>query len=165
MEKKANIPCLAPFSQYEQVKGEMALKVWETNLEESKKLAREAKETCLNTLSYVETKLAEFEGNDISEALGKIEIEMNKENIQFFIQQMNQIDLLKIDELLVKTNLQYQITAHAVKKILEKLPLVHKKVFSFELNENIEPSRFVIALMDMCTQYNEQRKASASGRK
>jgi hypothetical protein len=75
------------------VKGEMALKVWETNLEESKKLVGEAKETCLNTLSSVETKLVEFEGNDISKALGLIEIEINtensrknKENVQSFIQ-------------------------------------------------------------------------------
>jgi hypothetical protein len=161
-----------PFSQYEQVKGEMALKVWETNLEESKKLAREEKETCLNTLSFVETKLVEFEGNDISEALGQIEIEMNKENsrknkenIQSVIQQMNQIIFLNINEWLVKPNLQHQITSQAVKKIQEKLPLVQKKVFAFELNENIEPSRFVVALMDMCTQFNEQRKTSTSGRK
>jgi hypothetical protein len=62
------------------VKGEMALKVWETNLEETKNLSREEKETCLNTMSSIETKLVEFEGNDISEALGKIEIEMNREN-------------------------------------------------------------------------------------
>jgi hypothetical protein len=47
----------------------------------------------------------------------------------------------------------------------EKLPLVEKKMFAFELNEKIEPSRFVVALMDMCTQFNEERKASASGRK
>jgi len=60
--------------------GEMALKVWETNLEESKNLSTEAKENFLNTLSFVETKLVEFEGNDILEALGQIEIEMNKEN-------------------------------------------------------------------------------------
>jgi hypothetical protein len=55
----------------------------------------------------------------------------------------------------VKPNLQYQITAQAVKKIQEKLPLVHKKVFSFKLNENIEPSIFVVALMDICNQFNE----------
>jgi hypothetical protein len=53
--QKANISGLAPFSQYEQVKGEMALKFWETNLEESKKLSREANEAFLNTLSNVET--------------------------------------------------------------------------------------------------------------
>jgi hypothetical protein len=44
--------------------------------------------------------LVEFEEKNISEALGQIEIEMNKEksrknkeNIQTVIQQMNQIDL------------------------------------------------------------------------
>ena len=67
---------------------------------------------------------------------------------------MNQIDLIKINELLVNPNLQYQIRAQEEKKIQEKLPLVQKKMFSFELNEKIEPSRFVIALMDMCTQFN-----------
>ena len=111
--------------------------------------------------------MVEFEGNDISEDLGQIEIEMNKENsrknkenIQSIIQQMNQIDFLNINEFLVNPTLQFQITSQAVNKIQEKLSLVHKKVFSFELNENIEPSRFVVDLMDMCTQFNEQRKAS-----
>jgi hypothetical protein len=116
--------------------------------------------------------LVEFKGNDISETLEQIDIEKNKESsrknkesIQSIIQQMNQIDFLKINELLLKPSLQHQITAQTVMKIQEKLPLVQKKVFSFELNENIEPSRFVIALMEMCTQFNEQSKASTSGTK
>ena len=65
--------------------------------------------------------MVEFEGNDISKALGQIEIEMNKENfrknkenIQSVIQHMNQIDFLNINELLVKPNLQCQITAQEV---------------------------------------------------
>jgi hypothetical protein len=60
------------------VKGEMALKVWETNMEKSKKLSRESKEACLEALSSVNKKLIEFEGNNISESLGQIEIEMNQ---------------------------------------------------------------------------------------
>ena len=56
----------------------MALKAWETNLEEGKKLARDAKEACLEALSSINKKLIEFEGNNISEALGNIEIEMNQ---------------------------------------------------------------------------------------
>ena len=67
--------------------------------------------------------------------------------------------------MLVKPNLQHQATAEAIIKIQEKLPLVHKKVFSFELDENVEPSRFVVALMEMCAQFNEQRKSSTSMRK
>jgi hypothetical protein len=45
------------------------------------------------------------------------------------------------------------------------MPLVQKKMFSFELNEKIEPLRFLLHLMDMCTQFNEKRKVRASGRK
>jgi hypothetical protein len=40
-----------------------------------------------------------------------------------------------VNDLLVKPSLQHQITQQAVVKIQEKLPLVHKKDFSFELNE------------------------------
>jgi hypothetical protein len=78
------------------VKDEMALKFWETNLEQRKKLSKEENEACLEALSSVNKKLIEFEGNNISESLGQIEIEMNqqssrknKENIQSAIQQMN----------------------------------------------------------------------------
>jgi hypothetical protein len=74
----------------------MALKTRETNIEEGKKLDRDAKEACLEASSPINKKLIEFEGNNISEALGQIEIEMNqqssrknKENIQSVIQQMN----------------------------------------------------------------------------
>jgi hypothetical protein len=48
----------------------MALKSWETNLEEGKKLSRYEKEACLEALSSINKKLIEFEGNNILEALG-----------------------------------------------------------------------------------------------
>jgi hypothetical protein len=49
-----------------------------------------------------------------------------------------------------------------VVKIQEKLPLVHKKVFAFELNANVEPSKFVVALMELHAQFNDQKKPSTS---
>ena len=39
----------------------------------------------------------------------------------------------------ITQSLQYQITQQAAVKIQRNLPLVHKKVFTFELNANIEP--------------------------
>jgi hypothetical protein len=42
---------------------------------------------------------------------------------------------------------------------------VHKKDFSFELNENIEPSKFVIALLDVHAQFKGHKKPSTSTRK
>jgi hypothetical protein len=78
---------------------------------------------------------------------------------------MNQIDLLKINELLVNPSSQYQVTVQEVNKIQEKLPQIQNKMFSFELNERAEPSRFVVTLIDMFTQCNEQRKVSIARRK
>jgi hypothetical protein len=170
--QKLNVPGIAPFSQFEQIKGEMALKVWETNLEESKRLAREAKEACLNTLSAVDLEMIEIDVSGIHDTLGQIEIEKSKENlkksrenVQNDIQQVNHVDLQMINDLLVKPSLQHQITQQAVVKIQEKLPLVHKKVFSFELNENVEPSKFVVALMELHAQFKDQKKPSTSTRK
>jgi hypothetical protein len=58
--------------------------------------------------------LIDFEGNNISEALRQIEIEMsqessrkNKESIQASILEMSQIDLLKINEWLVDPSSQF----------------------------------------------------------
>jgi hypothetical protein len=53
----------------------MDLNVWETNLEESKRLDRKEKESSLNTLSVVEPEMVEFDGSAIHHTLGQIEIE------------------------------------------------------------------------------------------
>jgi hypothetical protein len=116
--------------------------------------------------------LVEFKDDVISDTLGQIEIEKNKENsmknkesIQNTIEQVNQIDLQNIDELLVEPKLQHQVIAQAIRKIQEKLPVVHKRMFAFELNENIEPSKFVVEIMDMCDQFNEKKKERTSATK
>jgi hypothetical protein len=165
--QKANVPDFPLLSYSEQLRGEMALKVWETNLEEGKKYAREVKEACLEALSSLNKKMIEFEGSNISEALGKIEIEMNQQNSRknkeetlTAIQGMSQIDLLKINKWLVHPSSQFQATVQEVNKIQEKLPQIQRKLFAFEVNEKIEPSRFMVALMDRCTQCIEHGKSS-----
>ena len=86
----------------------MALKVQETNLEERKRFSREVKEAFLEEFSPLDKKIIDFEGSNILEALGKIDIEMNqhnsrkrKEETLATIQEMSQIDLLKINKWLV----------------------------------------------------------------
>ena len=48
----------------------MTLKVRETNLDEGKKLSRDAKEACMEASSLVNKNMIEFEGNNISKLLG-----------------------------------------------------------------------------------------------
>jgi hypothetical protein len=78
---------------------------------------------------------------------------------------MSQIDLLKINEWLVDPSSRFQATVQEVNKIQEKLPQIQNKLFSFKVNERIEPSRFMIALMERCTQCIELGKESVAGRK
>jgi hypothetical protein len=78
--QKDNVPDFPLLSHSEQLKGEMALKAWETNLKERKRFARVVKEACLEALSSLNKGMIDLKGSNISEALGQIDIEMNKQN-------------------------------------------------------------------------------------
>ena len=58
----------------------MALKVWETNLVEHNILSREVKDACQEVLSSLDKRLIDFEGSNIVDGLGKINIKMNQHN-------------------------------------------------------------------------------------
>ena len=70
----SNIPRL---SLSKQIRGDIYLKSWETNLAKRKRLAREVNESCLVVLSSLDKGIIDFEGNVISEALGQIDIAKN----------------------------------------------------------------------------------------
>jgi hypothetical protein len=165
--QKDNVPDFPLLSPSEQLRGDMALKVWETNLAERKIFSREVKEAFLEALSSLDKGLIDLKGSDIAEALGKIDIEMNqqnsiksKEETLAAIQKMSQIDLLKINKWLVNPSLQLQATTQEVKRIQERLPQVERKLFTFEVNETIEPSRFVVELLiDATNALNMEKQA------
>jgi hypothetical protein len=168
-KKNLNIPGLVPFSEIEQLKGEMALKSWENSLEERKILAKEAKVACLNALLVVDVEMTEIDLGDVHSFIGTIEVDKRKENLkrnrermQNTILQVNQVNLQVLNDLLVKQSLQYQNTQQVVVKVQKSLPLVHKKAFTFELNVNMEPSKFVVALLNLHTQYKDQQKTTTS---
>jgi predicted RNase H-like nuclease (RuvC/YqgF family) len=105
----------------------------------------------------LDKRLIDFEGSSIVEALGKIDIEMNQHNSRKRreetledIQEMIQIDLLKINKWLVNLTSQFQTLTQEVKRIQEKLPQVENKLYIFEVNETIEPSKIVVKFLDRC---------------
>jgi hypothetical protein len=169
-KQNLNIPGFVPFfSKIEQLKGEMALKSWENNLEERKILSKEGKIAGLNALLAVDVEMAEIDLNDVHSSIGIIEVERRKQNLkknmermQNTILQVNHVNFQILNDLLIQKSLQYQNTQQATIKIQRSLPLVHKKAFTFELNVNTEPPKFVVALLDLHTQYKDQHKAIAS---
>jgi hypothetical protein len=80
LAQEENIPDCPRLSPSEQIKGDMALKVWETNLIVGKRLSKEVKDTYQEALSSLDKRMIDFEGSSIVEALGKINIEMNQLN-------------------------------------------------------------------------------------
>jgi hypothetical protein len=78
---------------------------------------------------------------------------------------MTQIDLLKINKWLVSPSSQLQATTQEIKRIQENLPQVERRLFTFEVNELIEPSKFVVELLNRCNQCIEHGKESISGSK
>jgi hypothetical protein len=156
----------------EQIRGDIVLKAWETNLTESKRLARDVTEACLEALTSLDKGIIDFEGNVISEALGQIDIAKNqynsrtsKEEALMTIQNMKQIDLLQINKWIVNPSLQLQVTSQGEKRIQEKLPQVERKLYTFEANQATEPSGLVVKLVSRCIQCIEYGKASTSGNK
>ena len=78
--QKENVPNFLLLSTFEQLRGDMTLMVWETNMVERKIFSREVTEAFLQALSSLDKGIIDFEGSNISEALGKIDIEMNQQN-------------------------------------------------------------------------------------
>ena len=150
----------------------MAIKTWENNLEESKILAKETKVACLNNLLVVDVKIDDIDLGDVHSIIGTLnvnekreDLKKNREKDKYVIQQMNQVNLQILNHFLVKHNLQCQSTQQAMVRVQNNLPLVHRKAFNFQLNVNIEPPKFVVALLNMHTQYKDQHKIVASMRK
>lgn len=130
---KDNVSNVHQLSLSEQIRGDIILKAWETNLIESKRLARDVTEACLEVFTSLDKGLIDFEGNVVSEAPGQIDIAKNqynsrasKEEALTAIQNIKQIDLLQINKWIVKPSLQLQVTSQGAKRIQEKLPQVER---------------------------------------
>jgi hypothetical protein len=132
-----NVPGIVQFSELEQLKGEMAIKIWKNNLEEIKKLDRESKEACLNNLLVVDVEMDDIDLGDVHSIIGTLNVNEKREDLKknmetgkFFIQQMNQVNLHILNHFLVKQSLQCQSTQQVAVRIKKNLPLVHRRLLT-----------------------------------
>jgi hypothetical protein len=70
------------FLEIEQIKGEMDLKSWENNIEESKRPTKEENNAFLDVLLAVDLEMEEIDIGDIHAFIGKFKIERRKENMK-----------------------------------------------------------------------------------
>jgi hypothetical protein len=141
----------------EQTRGDIILKTWKANLAKNKRLTREVKIACEQALSSLDKESLDIEGDNISEALGQIDIVKNQlnsktsmEEAHMTIQQLKQIDLLQINKWIVNPNLWLQAIFSKAKIMQDKLSHIGNKLYTFEANDTTKPSRLVVQFVGRC---------------
>jgi hypothetical protein len=152
----------------EQTRGDIILKTWETNIAESKRMAKEVKKDCEETFHSLEKESLGLEKYDIFEVLGQFDIAKHQLNIKTNIEeardeilQLKQIDITQIDMWLVKPSLQLESIVLEDRRMEGKLPHLEKKLYMFEANDLTDPFRLVVHFVGMCVKCVKKGKGSA----
>jgi hypothetical protein len=95
----------------EQIRGDIILKTWETNIAKSRKMAREVKEECEEVFDQLDTKTLGISKGDCPGLLGQINVVRHQMHIkerwnetQLEISQLKQLDITQMDKWLIKPN-------------------------------------------------------------
>jgi DNA-directed RNA polymerase subunit H (RpoH/RPB5) len=156
----------------EQIRGDIILKSWESNITESRKMAKEEKEFCEEAFHSLKRESLGLDKEDSSGVLGHInitkhqlDIKTNMEEAQVEISQIKQGDIIQINRWLVNPNLQLQSTVLEDRLMGERLPQLENKLYIFEVNNLTEPSRLVAQFVSRCIKCIEKGKGSTIGNK
>jgi hypothetical protein len=139
------------------IRGDIMLKVWEANIAESKKMAKEVKDDCEEAFDFLDKGSLGIGKDNCPGILRQINIvrhQLNlKENlneIQIEISQLKEIDVTQIDRWLVKPNLKLQSVKFADKGIEDRSPKIQRKLYLFEEKDIPEPPRFFVHFLEKC---------------
>jgi hypothetical protein len=147
---REEVPTIPKLTVEEQIRGDIILKTWETNIVESRKMAREVKKECEEVFDQLDTKTLGIGEGDCPGLLGQINVVRHQLHIkerwneaQLEISQLKQLNIAQMDKWLIKPNLQLQSTKFEKVKIEDRLPQIQRKLYVFEAKDTIEPSRIL----------------------
>jgi hypothetical protein len=130
---KDEVARVTRLSLSEQTRGDIILKTWEANIIESKILAREVKKSCEEAFYVLNKESLDIERDNISEALGQIDIEKNQlnsktsmEEARAEILQLKQIDITYINKWIVNPGLWLHYTYLEARRMENRLPHIEK---------------------------------------
>jgi hypothetical protein len=159
-------------SATEQIRGDIMLKVWETNIIENKRIVKEIKDDCEEVFDLLDKRSLNIGRDNCTGLLGQINIvrhQLNfKENlseIQMEISQLREMDVTLIDRLLVKPNLKLQSIKFADKGIEDRLPKIQRKVYLFEAKDLPEPPKTFAQFLNKCIEYIGSKEGESSTKK
>jgi hypothetical protein len=79
---KEEVPVTPKLTVVEQIRGDIMLKVWEANISESRKMAKEIKEECEETFDLLDKKLLDIGKGDCPGLLGQINVIRHQLNLK-----------------------------------------------------------------------------------
>ena len=107
-----------------------------------------------------------------TEALGQINIakhllniKENEERDMDEISQITQMDIIQVDKWLIKPSVHLRSISTEDRQVEGKLPQLVKDYYTFEENNQTEPSRLIVQLVERCVTCTEQVKGQVSGAK
>jgi len=149
----------------EQTRGNILLKAWEHNISKSRKRAKGMRNSCEETFALIDKKLLDLDKEGIAGTLGKINIAKHlldiKENMdkeQAEISQISQVYIVQVDKWLVEPSLQLWSIVIEDRQVGKRFPQLAKNCYTFEANNQAEPSRLIAQLIERCVNCIEQAK-------
>jgi hypothetical protein len=157
------------FSISEQTRGNILLKEWERDISEGRQQAREIRKSCEETFGFLDGSWLGSDDEGSTETLGQIntakhllKIKENEERELVEISQITQMDIVQIDKWLIKPSVQLCSVNAKDQQVEEKLPRLVKDCYTFEANNQAEPSKLISQLVEKCVICTEQAKRQDS---
>jgi hypothetical protein len=154
----------------EQTRGNILLKAWERDISEGRQRAREVRNSCEETFGFIDGSLLGLDSENNTGTLGQIDIakhllniKENEERELAEISQVTQMDIVQVDKWLIKPSVQLYAVSTEDRQVGGKLPQLAKDCYTFEANNQAEPSRLIAQLVERCVTCTEQAKGQVSG--
>jgi hypothetical protein len=153
----------------EQTRGNILLKAWERNISEGRQQAKEVRNSCEETFSFIDGSLLGLDSESSTETLGQINIakhllniKENEERELAEISQITQTDIVQVDKWLIKPSVHLCSISAEDRQVEGKLPQLVKDCYTFEANNQAEPSRLIAQLVERCVTCTEHAKGQVS---
>jgi hypothetical protein len=154
----------------EKTRGNILLKAWEHNISEGRQRAKEVIKSCEETFGFIDRRLLNLDSENSTEALGQINIakhllniKENEERELVEISQITQTDIIQVDKWIIKPSVHLCSISTEDRQVEGKLPQLVKDYYTFEANNQTEPSRLIAQLVEKCVTCTKHTKGQVSG--
>jgi hypothetical protein len=153
----------------EQLKGDEMIKVWETNLEGYKRIAKNVNKDCQKIFDFIEKESTHIGIDGLSDSLGGIDIKKYQleakeelEEKKAEISNVKIVNMAEIEKLMIASSSKLEKFKSTEKVISNQFPRLQRIFFSFQANEIPEAPKALMNFLEKHIQESEVDKESSS---